>query len=159
MRKGLDCDYDHFWTSICSFSLLCLIRLRKCYQFSSTVRHQRFTFHLFSQSPSETWINAICTPYFGFLIIVTFQADMTLHLHICYRMTIIHKKMYIDNVKRGNMLKVDWICCIQYRHSVMNHCDRHITLFSDTDIHCISIYLLICLICLHILIWLLGDSK
>jgi hypothetical protein len=23
----------------------------------------------------------------------------------------------------------------------MNHCDRHITLFSDTDIQCISIYL------------------
>ena len=60
--------------------------------------------------------------------------------------------MYIDNVKRGNMLKVDWICCIQYRHSVMNHCDRHVTLFSDTDIHCISKYLLVCLICLHILI-------
>ena len=34
--------------------------------------------------------------------------------------------MYIDNVKKWNKLKVDWICCIQYRHSVMNHCDRHI---------------------------------
>jgi hypothetical protein len=35
---------------------------------------------------------------------------------------------------------------------VINHCDRHITLLSDTD-------LLICLIYLLILICLLGDSN
>ena len=39
------------------------------------------------------------------------------------------------------------------RHSVINHCDRHITHFSHTDIS------LICLIYLLFLICLLGDSK
>jgi hypothetical protein len=41
------------------------------------------------------------------------------------------------------------------RHSVINHCDRHITLLSNTD----SDISFVCLIHLLILICLLGDSN
>ena len=41
-------------------------KVNEVFQFSSTVPHKRFTFHSFSQSPSETWSNAIYTQYFVF---------------------------------------------------------------------------------------------
>jgi Ca2+/Na+ antiporter len=56
-----------------------------------------------------------------------------------------------------HIIPLTWLIFLQYsqRHSVINHCDRHITLLKTV----ILIYLLVCLIYLLILVCLLGDSK
>ena len=46
-----------------------------------------------------------------------------------------------------------WIIQYNQRHSMINHCDRHITLLSDTDISVGLFYLYASFICL------LGDRK